>query len=125
TLFNQIIKEAEDFRINVDTSLNIYVYTDMEANNNVILVPDNRSSNMELIDTIKDYNSDVIYAQTGNPLNLGIYKRQGKDAKLTFTLPIEFILSERNTPHTSDKHISLTSTQQSLPDLHFFGSPSM
>ncbi|CAG8738490.1 23928_t:CDS:2, partial [Racocetra persica] len=70
TLFNQIIKGAEDFRINVDTSLNIYVYTDMEANNNVILVPDNRSSNMEFIDTIKDYNPDVIYAQTGNPLNL-------------------------------------------------------
>ncbi|CAG8786527.1 44738_t:CDS:1, partial [Gigaspora margarita] len=48
----------------------------MEANNNVILVPVNSSSNMEFIDTIKDYDTDVIYAQTGNPLNLDINKRQ-------------------------------------------------
>ncbi|CAG8818628.1 8057_t:CDS:2, partial [Gigaspora margarita] len=72
-----IIKTAEDFRIN-DISLNIYIYTDMAANNNVILVPINSSSNMEFIDTIKDYDADVIYAQTGNPLNLDIYKRQDK-----------------------------------------------
>ncbi|RIB24611.1 hypothetical protein C2G38_2168100 [Gigaspora rosea] len=66
------------FRIN-DISLNIYIYTDMEANNNVILVPVNSSSNMEFIDTIKDYDADVIFAQTGNPLNLDIYKRQDED----------------------------------------------
>ncbi|CAG8827723.1 40449_t:CDS:1, partial [Gigaspora margarita] len=76
---------AEDFRIH-DISLNIYIYTDMEANNNVILVPFNSSSNMEFIDTIKDYDADVIYEQTGNPFNLDIYKRQDKRNIVTWLI---------------------------------------
>ncbi|KAF0501875.1 streptogrisin A [Gigaspora margarita] len=62
----------------------------MEANNNVILVPFNSSSNMEFIDTIKDYDADVIYDQTGNPFNLDIYKRQDKPNIVTWLINAGF-----------------------------------
>ncbi|CAG8580750.1 18394_t:CDS:2, partial [Racocetra persica] len=66
SLFNEIRKLSIEHIIKANTTLNVLMYTDMEANNNIVTLSNNNEIDEKFIDSIKKYDPILLYSKPRN-----------------------------------------------------------